>query len=54
MPPGLTPIHKRSVLLFLDRVYSIDTQEMFFRLLEQAFLPDLRTACILDQVQLYS
>ena len=36
MPPGLTPIHKRSVLLFLDRVYSIDTQEMFFRCVRSA------------------
>ena len=50
MPPGLTPIHKRSELLYLDRVYGIETQDMFFRLLEQAFLPDLRAATVLDQV----
>lgn len=50
MQPGLKPIHKRSVLLFLDRVYGIENQDMFFRLLEQSFLPDLRAATMLDQV----
>ena len=50
MQPGLKPIHKRSVLLFLDRVYGIESQDMFFRLLEQSFLPDLRAATMLDRV----
>uniref|UniRef100_A0A914X500 RIH domain-containing protein n=1 Tax=Plectus sambesii TaxID=2011161 RepID=A0A914X500_9BILA len=46
--PGLLPNHKQSVLLFLDRVYGIDSQEMFFYLLEQSFLPDLRAATMMD------
>uniref|UniRef100_A0A914H250 Ryanodine receptor n=1 Tax=Globodera rostochiensis TaxID=31243 RepID=A0A914H250_GLORO len=46
--PGLLPNHKHSVLLFLDRVYSIDSQEMFFAFLEQSFLPDLRAATMMD------
>ncbi|KHN75295.1 Ryanodine receptor 44F [Toxocara canis] len=46
--PGLLPNHKQSVLLFLDRVYGIDSQEMLFQLLEQSFLPDLRAATMMD------
>ncbi|KAL3078921.1 hypothetical protein niasHS_014703 [Heterodera schachtii] len=46
--PGLLPNHKHSVLLFLERVYSIDSQEMFFAFLEQSFLPDLRAATMMD------
>ncbi|KAK0411652.1 hypothetical protein QR680_005766 [Steinernema hermaphroditum] len=46
--PGLHPSHKQSVLLFLDRVYGIDSQEMLFHFLEQSFLPDLRAATMMD------
>ncbi|KAH1010100.1 hypothetical protein HUJ05_004454 [Dendroctonus ponderosae] len=49
MPSGLTPPHKQSVVLFLERVYGIETQELFYRLLEDAFLPDLRCATMLDR-----
>lgn len=52
MPTGLIPGHKQSVVLFLERVYGIETQELFFRLLEDAFLPDLRTATMLDKVEM--
>ncbi|CAB3399073.1 unnamed protein product [Caenorhabditis bovis] len=46
--PGLLPNHKGSVLLFLDRVYGIDSQDMLFHVLEQSFLPDLRAATMMD------
>nr|CAD7437731.1 unnamed protein product [Timema bartmani] len=49
MPSGLMPGNKQSVVLFLERVYGIETQELFFRLLEEAFLPDLRAATMLDR-----
>ncbi|CAF2039726.1 unnamed protein product, partial [Rotaria magnacalcarata] len=48
MPPGLQPAHKMSIILFLERVYGIPDQETFFRLIEDAFLPDIRSATILD------
>lgn len=50
MPSGLIPGHKQSIVLFLERVYGIETQELFFKLLEEAFLPDLRAATMLDRV----
>ncbi|WKY11480.1 hypothetical protein Q1695_003218 [Nippostrongylus brasiliensis] len=46
--PGLLPNHKGSVLLFLDRVYGIDSGDMLFHFLEQSFLPDLRAATMMD------
>ncbi|KAI6237110.1 hypothetical protein M3Y95_00230500 [Aphelenchoides besseyi] len=46
--PGLLPSHKQSILLFLDRVYGIDSQEMLMHFLEQSFLPDLRAATMMD------
>lgn len=46
--PGLLPNHKQSILLFLDRVYGIDSQEMIMHFLEQSFLPDLRAATMMD------
>ncbi|XP_025830516.1 ryanodine receptor [Agrilus planipennis] len=49
MPSGLIPAHKQSVVLFLERVYGIETQELFYKLLEEAFLPDLRAATMLDR-----
>ena len=50
MPPGLQPAHKMSIILFLERVYGIPDQETFFRLIEEAFIPDMRSATMLDQV----
>ncbi|CAG0896856.1 unnamed protein product, partial [Cyprideis torosa] len=52
MPPGLAPINKQSVVLFLERVYGIEEKDLFFRLLEEAFLPDLRAATMLDKVRI--
>jgi ryanodine receptor 2 len=53
MPPGLVPNHKQSIVLFLERVYGIEERDLFFRLLEDAFLPDLRAATMLDRVRWY-
>ena len=50
LPPGLLPVHKASILLFLERVYGIPNQETFFSLVEDGFLPDLRAATTLDTV----
>lgn len=50
-PSGLIPGHKQSIVLFLERVYGIETMELFYRLLEDAFLPDLRCATMLDKVR---
>lgn len=52
MPVGLQPNHKQSIVLFLERVYGIENQETFFRLLEDAFLPDLRAATMLERVNI--
>ena len=53
-PPGLQPIHKASIVMFLERVYGIEDQATFFRLLEDCFLADLRAATTLDMVNIYS
>ena len=37
--------------LFLERVYGIEDRDLFFRLLEEAFLPDLRVATMLERVR---
>jgi ryanodine receptor 2 len=50
MPPGLLPTHKSAVVLFLERVYGVENQQIFFRLLEDCFLPDMRAATSLDSV----
>jgi hypothetical protein len=52
MPSGLIPGNKQSIVLFLERVYGIETQELFYKLLEDAFLPDLRAATMLDRVSM--
>lgn len=52
MPSGLVPGHKQSIVLFLERVYGIETHDLFYRILEDAFLPDLRAATMLDRVNL--
>ncbi len=49
--PGLQPSHKMSIVLFLERVYGIPDQATFLRILETAFLPDIRCATILDAVR---
>lgn len=43
------PNHKQSLVLFLERVYGIGDQETFFSLLEEAFLPDMRAATMLER-----
>ncbi|XP_053408017.1 ryanodine receptor-like isoform X6 [Mercenaria mercenaria] len=48
MPPGLLPLHKASIIMFLERVYGIEDQSTFFRLLEDCILSDLRAATTLD------
>lgn len=53
MPPGLLPNHKTSIVMFLDRVYGIEEQSIFYRLIDEAFLPDLRAATTLDMVRLH-
>lgn len=50
VPPGLTPEHKAAMVMFLERVYGIDNQEIFFRLIDNGFLADLRTSTTLDTV----
>lgn len=49
MPSGLIPNHKQSMALFLERVYGVEDKQLFFSLLENAFLPDLRSATMLDK-----
>ncbi|KAL4238125.1 Ryanodine receptor 2 [Mactra antiquata] len=51
MPPGLLPIHKASIVMFLERVYGIEDQSTFFNLLENCILSDLRAATTLDMVK---
>ena len=50
MPTGLIPNHKQSMAMFLERVYGIEDRDLFFSLLEEAFLPDLRAATMLERV----
>lgn len=50
IPSGLIPNHKQSMALFLERVYGIEDRDLFFALLEEAFLPDLRVATMLEKV----
>ncbi|XP_053730272.1 ryanodine receptor 2 [Synchiropus splendidus] len=42
------PDHKAAMVLFLDRVYGIETQGFLIHLLEVGFLPDIQTAVSLD------
>ena len=49
LPTGLVPNHKQSMALFLERVYGVENRELFFSLLENAFLPDLRAASMLEK-----
>ena len=49
MPSGLVPNHKQSMAMFLERVYGIEDRDLFFKILEDAFLPDLRAATMLEK-----
>ena len=49
MPTGLIPNHKQSIALFMERVYGIEDRDLFFNILENAFLPDLRAATMLER-----
>ncbi len=44
------PDHKAAMVLFLDRVYGIESHSFLLRLLEVGFLPDLQAAVSLDTV----
>ncbi|KAI0981288.1 hypothetical protein GJ496_001976 [Pomphorhynchus laevis] len=48
MPPGILPEQKMCVMFFLERVYGISDQACLFKLLDGAFLPDIRYAILLD------
>ncbi|KAM9364976.1 ryanodine receptor 2 [Pholidichthys leucotaenia] len=43
-----SPDHKAAVVLFLDRVYGIESQSFLLHLIEVGFLPDLQAAVSLD------
>ena len=49
---ALKPLHKAAIVTFWDRVYGIEDPEILIELVEFGFLPDLRTAIILDTVRL--
>ena len=51
MPSGLIPNHKQCIALFMERVYGIEDRELFFNILENAFLPDLRAATMLEKAE---
>uniref|UniRef100_A0A3B3HPU3 Ryanodine receptor 2 n=1 Tax=Oryzias latipes TaxID=8090 RepID=A0A3B3HPU3_ORYLA len=55
MEPDLSivfcPCHKAAMVLFLDRVYGIESQSLLIRLLEVGFLPDIQAAVSLDTVR---
>uniref|UniRef100_A0A3P9P1N7 Ryanodine receptor 2 n=1 Tax=Poecilia reticulata TaxID=8081 RepID=A0A3P9P1N7_POERE len=56
--PDLTtafcPDHKAAMVLFLDRVYGVESQSFLLHLLEVGFLPDLHAAVSLDTTDLGS
>lgn len=47
---GLIFIYKVFIMMFLERVYGIEDQVIFFRILEDVILLDLRVVIILDIV----
>lgn len=57
MEPDLStvfcPCHKAAMVLFLDRVYGIESQSLLIRLLEVGFLPDIQAAVSLDTVSMF-
>lgn len=44
------PEHKASMVLFLERVYGIETSDFFLKLLEIGFLADMKACASLDNV----
>ncbi|KAM9591511.1 LOW QUALITY PROTEIN: ryanodine receptor 1-like [Morphnus guianensis] len=48
MVASFVPEHKAPTVLFLDRVYGIESQEFLLHMLEVGFLPDMRAAASLD------
>ncbi|XP_071656899.1 ryanodine receptor 1 isoform X4 [Patagioenas fasciata] len=48
MAASFVPEHKAPMVLFLDRVYGVESQEFLLRVLEVGFLPDMRAAASLD------
>uniref|UniRef100_G3U9F3 Ryanodine receptor 1 n=1 Tax=Loxodonta africana TaxID=9785 RepID=G3U9F3_LOXAF len=48
MSASFVPDHKASMVLFLDRVYGIDSQDFLLHVLDVGFLPDMRAAASLD------
>ncbi|VDO07677.1 unnamed protein product [Rodentolepis nana] len=51
MQARLLPEHKAAVVLFMERVYGLSDPDTFVRLLENAFLPDMRAVTLLDSAQ---
>ena len=51
MAASFVPDHKAPMVLFLDRVYGIETQQFLLHVLEVGFLPDMRAAASLDTVR---
>uniref|UniRef100_A0A8C3HTL3 Ryanodine receptor 1 n=1 Tax=Chrysemys picta bellii TaxID=8478 RepID=A0A8C3HTL3_CHRPI len=50
MSASFVPDHKAPMVLFLDRVYGIESQDFLLHVLEVGFLPDMRAAASLDTV----
>uniref|UniRef100_A0A4X2MA66 Ryanodine receptor 1 n=1 Tax=Vombatus ursinus TaxID=29139 RepID=A0A4X2MA66_VOMUR len=48
MSASFVPDHKAPMVLFLDRVYGIDSQDFLLHVLDVGFLPDMRAAASLD------
>ncbi|XP_053461557.1 ryanodine receptor 1 isoform X2 [Nycticebus coucang] len=48
MSASFVPDHKASMVLFLDRVYGIESQDFLLHVLDVGFLPDMRAAASLD------
>ncbi|TFJ99453.1 Ryanodine receptor 1 [Platysternon megacephalum] len=48
MSASFVPDHKAPMVLFLDRVYGIESQDFLLHVLEVGFLPDMRAAASLD------
>lgn len=51
MAASFVPEHKAPMVLFLDRVYGVESQEFLLHVLEVGFLPDMRAAASLDTVR---
>ena len=47
---GLSPLHKEALLVFLDRVYSINDHKELLELMNSIFLPDIEATLQMIQV----